>query len=469
MGSFGITRIGDVMENVHDDVVELIGNTPIVRLNRIKPASGATLYAKLEYLNPGSSIKDRIALQMILDAERDGTLKPGGSIVECTSGNTGMGLALVGTVRGYRTILVMPDKVSSEKIKSLRAFGARVITTPTAVAPDDPRSYYSVARRISEETPNCFFANQYQNPSNPLSHENTTGPEIIRQMGDVLDAVVIASGTGGTITGIGRVVKRHRPEIQMVCVDPIGSIYYDFWRTGRIPPDPKTYMVEGFGEDFMPATIDFSMIDEVVQVSDKECFVMTRELTRKEGLFTGGSGGGAVAGALKWAEAHPDAKHVLILLPDSGSRYLSKVFDDQWLKENSFLEADQTAGTVADVLAGTNHNLISVSTADGVQDVIALMKRHGVSQIPVLDEGDLVGMITEIRLLQAMLDDPANVDRPVKELVEKHYEEVATDTPISRLSRIFSDGKVAVVKDGSRATAILTQIDLIDYLADAST
>lgn len=456
------------MQNLFDDVITLIGNTPIVRLNRLRPDNGASLYAKLEYVNPGSSVKDRIALQMIADAEADGRLKPGGTIVECTSGNTGMGLAMVGTVKGYKTILVMPDKVSGEKIKALRAFGARVITTPTAVSPEDPRSYYSVARRISEETPNCFFANQYENQSNPLAHEKTTGPEIWRQMGEELDAVVIASGTGGTISGIGRVLKKHKPSIKMVCVDPVGSIYFDYWQTGKVPSLFKTYKVEGFGEDFMPGAMDFSLVDEVVQVSDKECFLAARELTRKEGLFTGGSGGGAVAGALKYAKAHPEARVILTLLPDSGSRYLSKVYDDHWLKENSFLDEDDRHGTVSDLLERRRQPLVTASPADGVQSIIALMKKHGISQIPLTEGGAMSGMITELRLLKAMLEDPANVDRPVKELAEPSYAVVHPETPVARLSPIFAEGNVAVVEENGRPSAVITQIDLIDYLAAAT-
>ena len=453
------------MKNVHQDIISAIGNTPIVRLNHFRTESGAALYAKLEYLNPGSSIKDRIAVQMIEDAEAQGLLKPGGTIVECTSGNTGMGLAMVGAVKGYRTILVMPDKVSSEKIKALRAFGARVITTPTAVSPDDPRSYYSVARRISEETTNCFFANQYHNPSNPRAHERFSGPEIWEQMGADVDAVVIATGTGGTISGIARVLRRHKPSIKMVCVDPVGSIFYDYWRTGVVPDLFKTYKVEGFGEDFLPSTIDFKMIDEVVQVSDKECFLTARELTRKEGLFTGGSGGGAVAGALKWAKAHPEARVILIILPDSGSRYLSKVFDDQWLAENSFLDDEARLGAVRDLLGRRRTPLVTAPCTAHVQEIVALMKQHGISQIPLLDREKMVGMITELRLLKTMLDDPASVDRPVRELAESAFELVTPDTPISRLSQIFTDGNVAIVQEDARPTAVITKIDLIDYLA----
>jgi len=358
--------------------------------------------------------------------------------------------------------------VSSEKIKALRAYGARVITTPTAVSPDDPRSYYSVARRISEETPNCFFANQYHNQSNPRAHERFSGPEIWAQMGEALDAIVIATGTGGTISGIGRVLKQHKPSIKTVCIDPVGSIFYDYWRTGVVPDLFKTYKVEGFGEDFLPSTIDFKLIDEVVQVSDKECFMTARELTRKEGLFTGGSGGGAVAGALKWARQHPEARTILILLPDSGSRYLSKVYDDQWLKENSFLDDENRHGTVRDLLQRRAAPLITASCTSHVQEIVALMKQHGISQVPLVEDGRLAGMITEVRLLKTMLDDPASVDRPVKELAEPSYELVSPDTPVSRLSQVFSDHAVAIVQEGSTPTAVITKIDLIDYLARSS-
>ncbi len=452
------------MRPYYDNILELSGNTPIVKLNKLVPATGATLYAKLEYMNPGSSIKDRVAIQMVLDAEEAGLIKPGGTLVECTSGNTGMGLAIVGSVKGYRVVLVMPDKVSDEKIKALRAFGARVITAPTAVAPEDPRSYYSVARRIAEETDNCFFANQYQNQSNPAAHEKTTGPEIWEQMGGSLDAVVIATGTGGTITGIGRFLKKHNPSVRMICVDPEGSVFYDYWRTGRMP-EAHTYKVEGFGEDFIPGTIDFTFVDEVVQVSDKECFQGARDLTRKEGLFTGGSGGGAVAGAIKWADANPAARTILIILPDSGSRYLSKVYDDEWLKANSFLEDPTPTGNVADLLFARSRPLISARPSALVREIIALMDDHGISQVPLLEDGAMVGMITEKHLLDAILEDPAVVGRPVEELAGAEGVEVTPRTPIAELSRIFSEGKVAVVREGDRIAEVITTIDLVDFLA----
>ncbi|MBI4168382.1 MAG: pyridoxal-phosphate dependent enzyme [Acidobacteria bacterium] len=455
------------MSAIFESIAAAVGRTPLVRLNRIGKETGATFYAKLEYLNPGHSVKDRVAVQMIDDAERSGALKAGGTIVECTSGNTGMGLALVGAARGYRTIFVMPDKVSDEKIKALRAFGAKVITTPTAVAPEDPRSYYSVAHRIALETPNCFFANQYHNPSNPEAHFRTTGPEIWEQTKGAVDAVVIATGTGGTLTGIGRYIKARKPAVRMVLIDPIGSVLYDYFRARVINKTFKTYKVEGFGEDFVPTTLDIEMADDCYQVSDKECFLTARELTRKEGLFSGGSGGGAVCGALKFAREHPECRTIVVILADSGSRYLSKVYDDDWLRENSFLEGDEFFGRVRDIVEREKHRLVAASASDGIGKIIKLMKKHGISQLPVLDSDRLVGMISEVDLLNALLKNPGNVDRPVVELVDQNYALVPPDAPIHRLASIFSEGKVALVQQDNRITAVITKIDLIEHMAGA--
>ena len=456
------------MKHVYDDVGSAVGWTPLVRVNRVGRDTGATFYAKLEFVNPGSSIKDRIAVQIVEDAERSGRLKPGGTLVECTSGNTGMGLAMVGAARGYQTIFVMPDKVSDEKIKALRAFGAKVITTPTAVAPEDPRSYYSVARRISETTPNSFFANQYQNASNPEAHFRTTGPELWEQIGESLDAVVVATGTGGTLTGIARYIKPLKPSVQMVLVDPVGSIYYDYFKTGKAPRILKTYKVEGFGEDFIPGTIDLKLVDDVVQVSDKECFVVARELTRKEGLFGGGSCGGAMAGAIKFARAHPECRTIVVIMPDSGSRYLSKVYDDAWLRENSFLDEGELEGKVEDLLHSRPQRLFTAQAGDAIRTVIALMKEHGISQVPVLDGEELVGMLSESGLLGAMLADPAAAHRSVGQLTEPNYGLVEPSAPISRLSEIVSQGKVALVMEAGRLQGVVTKFDLIEYLAAVS-
>ena len=458
-------RTGRAGERVFDDIVAAIGHTPTVRLNRLGRDTGATLYAKLEYMNPGSSIKDRIAVQIIADAEQAGTLKPGGTIIECTSGNTGMGLAMAGTVRGYRTILVMPDKVSDEKIKALRAFGARVITTPTAVAPDDPRSYYSVAQRLNREIPNSFLANQYHNPSNPEAHYRTTGPEVWDAFGDRLDAVVIATGTGGTISGIGRYLKERKPSIRMVLIDPVGSILFDYFKTREVMKSFKTYKVEGFGEDFIPTSLNIDIVDDCYQVTDKECFLTARELTRKEGLFTGGSGGGAVCGAIKFAREHPECRTILVILPDSGSRYLSKVYDDDWLRENSFLDDEESFGRLSDLMERQEQTLITARPEDEVKMIIRLMKQHGISQLPVLEGDRLVGIISEGDLVQALLHDPEIINRPIEELVDQSYVVVPPDTPLTRLAAIFGEGKVALVVAEGKVRGLVTKIDLIDHMA----
>src|SRR5690606_30665514 len=309
--------------DVLDSVLGAIGETPLIRLNSVARGHEASVLAKAEFLNPGGSVKDRIGIAIVEDAERSGQLKPGGTIVEATSGNTGVGLAIAAAIKGYRTVFVMPDKMSDEKIQLLRAFGARVVVTPTAVEPDDPRSYYSVANRIVAETPNAILANQYHNPVNPEAHVQTTGPEVWRQTQGQVDVFVAGMGTGGTISGVGRYLKQQNPAVQIVGVDPVGSLLYEYFHTGKLG-EAVTYRTEGIGEDFVPSTTDFSVIDDVVQVDDRESFLMTRRLVREEGLFVGGSSGSAVAGALKYVEKAslgPD-KTVVVLLPDSGSRYL---------------------------------------------------------------------------------------------------------------------------------------------------
>src|SRR6266705_2525412 len=426
------------MKNVHDDVVAAIGRTPLVRLNHIGKETGATFYAKLEYLNPGNSVKDRIAVQMIEDAEKNGRLKPGGTIIECTSGNTGMGMAMV---------------------------GAKVITTPTAVSPEDPRSYYSVARRLNEEIPNSFFANQYHNPSNPEAHFRTTGPEIWEQVGERLDAVVVATGTGGTLTGIARYITPRKASVRYVLIDPVGSILYDYFKTRKVAAAFKTYKVEGFGEDFVPSSLDIEVVTDCYQVTDKECFMTARDLTRKEGLFSGGSAGGAVCGAVKFARDHPECRTIVVMLPDSGSRYLSKVYDDDWQRENSFLDEESTYGHLKDIVERQRrHPLITADAADGVLEIISLMKKHGISQLPVMDGGRLAGIISEVDLLNALLKDPDSVDRPVGDLVDQNYVLVPADSPVNRLVGIFTEGKVALVQEGDKITAVVTKIDLIDHM-----
>jgi cystathionine beta-synthase len=383
----------------YQNVLETIGNTPLVRLNRVAASVRCTVLAKLEFMNPGGSIKDRIGLNMIVAAEQEGRLKPGGTIVEATSGNTGVGLAIAAAIRGYKCVFVMPDKMSQEKVRLLRAFGARVVVTPTAVEPADPRSYYSVSKRIVAETPNSILANQYHNPMNPESHYRTTGPEIWQQTGGLIKAFVTGMGTGGTISGTGRYLKEKNPGVKIIGVDPIGSLLYDTWRMGRVPAEPflKTYKTEGIGEDFLPGATDMSVVDEIVQVSDKESMLMTRRLVREEGIFCGGSSGSAVAGLLKSpiVQAFGPDDLVVVILPDSGSRYLSKVFDDEWMREYGFLESAWGEARVADLLAIKHaRSLITASPSDRVREVINLMKTHDISQMPVLTDGKLVGMIS---------------------------------------------------------------------------
>jgi cystathionine beta-synthase len=324
------------------NVLEAIGNTPIVRLNQIGSDVPANLCVKLEYMNPGGSIKDRIGGWLIDDAVRRGVLKPGGTIVEGTSGNTGVGLAIAAAIKGFKCIFVMPDKMSVEKIRTLRAYGATVVVTPTAVDADHPDSYYNVSRRLAKETPGAVYLNQYDNLANRECHYATTGPEILRQMPEI-DAFVVGIGTGGTTCGVGKYLKEKKPACQVVAVDPVGSIVYDYFKTGQFNAKPKTYKIEGIGEDFIPKNYDLSVIDDMVQVEDKESFLMTRDLLTKEGIYAGISAGSAVVGAIRWARAQGDAvrgKNILIILPDSGNRYLSKVYNDDWMKDAGFLDRD---------------------------------------------------------------------------------------------------------------------------------
>lgn len=455
-----------MMKGAAASVVEAIGHTPIVRLNKVAAHVASDVFVKMEFMNPGGSMKDRVALNIIRDAERRGLLQPGGTIVEATSGNTGAGLAMIAATRGYKCIFVMPDKMSVEKIAALRAFGAKVVICPTAVEPDDPRSYYQVTKRIVAETPNSFHANQYHNPANPEAHYVSTAPEIWEQTGGELDVFVAGMGTGGTISGCGRYFKDRKPGFTVVGVDPIGSLYYDYVKTGRLTR-PFSYYVEGIGEDFLPSTMNLKLIDEIVRVDDKECFLMTRQLVRDEGIFCGGSCGAAVAGAIKYAESlGPVKKNILVLLPDSAQKYLSKIFDDKWMTENGFLEEPDPLGQVADLLrARKGREVITVSRGDSIGRCIGLLKEWGVSQLPVLDDGHLLGLVSEIDLLNYLLSHPGQLDHPLDELVEADYATVTPQTKVKLLRTIFNDAKVVFVLEGDQLAGVITKIDLIDYLA----
>jgi cystathionine beta-synthase len=459
--------------HVYDTILDAVGETPLVRLNSVTSNLPCTVLAKVESFNPGGSVKDRIGFSIIQDAEQSGRLKPGGTIVEATSGNTGVGLAIAAALNGYRSIFVMPDKMSQEKIMLLRAYGARVVVTPTAVEPEDPRSYYSVANQLVEETPNAILANQYHNPVNPRSHYETTGPEIWRQTRGRITHLVAGVGTGGTITGTGRYLKERNRHIKTIGIDPVGSILYELHRSGR-HSKADGYKVEGIGEDFLPGTTDLGVIDTMVQVSDKESFLMTRRLVREEGIFCGGSSGTAVAGAIKYGyDAHLEKDDVMvIILPDSGTRYLSKVFDDDWMRENGFLERAWIDYRARDIQeAKPAGELLLAKPDELVTEVVARLKEHGVSQLPVVTEsGQLVGLVSEIDLLNHMLSATRahEPDETIESMVDQNVPVVRPNVPLETLVGLFSEHSAVVISTGEEITGILTKIDILDFLATRS-
>ncbi|MBI4512047.1 MAG: pyridoxal-phosphate dependent enzyme [Deltaproteobacteria bacterium] len=455
-----------MMKGAVPNILEAVGRTPIVKLQKVARHVKADIFVKCEYLNPAGSMKDRVAMNIVADAERRGLLRPGGTIVEATSGNTGMGLAMVAAVRGYQCIFVMPDKMSQEKIASLKAFGAKVVICPTAVEPEDPRSYYCVSRRIVEETPGAFYANQYHNSANPDAHYVSTAPEIWEQTGGEIDVFAAGMGTGGTISGCGKYFRERKPGFKIVGVDPIGSLYYEYVKTGRLTK-PFSYYVEGIGEDFLPSTMNLKILDEIVRVDDKECFLMTRRLTRDEGIFCGGSSGAAVAGAIKYAEKTDKKENILVLLPDGASKYLSKIFSDDWMRQNGFLDEPDPLGTVADVLRKQKHRrVITASRGDSIRSVIGLMKEHGISQVPVLDKGRIVGLLAELDLLNHLVAAEGRLDGVIDGLVESDYATVTPATRVVLLKNIFNDAKLVVVQEGDTLAGIITKIDFIEYLAE---
>jgi cystathionine beta-synthase len=453
-----------VKPDVKQNILEAVGNTPLVRLNRVTQGIKPTVLVKCEFMNPGGSVKDRIGIAMIEDAERNGLIQSGGTIVEATSGNTGVGLALVAATKGYKMVFVMPDKMSNEKIQQLRAFGARVVITPTAVEPDDPRSYYSVSKRIAEQTPNALLLGQFWNPANPNAHYCTTGPEIWHQAGGKVDVFVAGIGTGGTISGTSRYLKEQNPSLMTIGVDPVGSIYTEYFNTRKFGT-AHSYKVEGVGEDFLPTTLDFNTIDDMVQVSDKEAFLMTRRLVREEGIFCGGSCGMAIAGTLRWIHDHDLGKDqtVVVMLPDSGSRYLSKIFSDDWMRENGFLDS----ASVNELVAQRNHRVITTSHNNTVGAVITCMNSNGISQMPVVaDDGKLMGLLSEVDLLNYLVNSDGTIDDQLCNLVNREVKIVWSDTPLNTLIEILSIDAAAVVVDSeNRPTGIITKIDIIDYLA----
>jgi len=460
------------MATDYPTLLELVGATPIVRLPKLSPAGGAEVLAKLEYLNPGGSVKDRIGLPMIEAAEREGKLRPGGTIVEPTSGNTGVGLAIGAAIKGYRCIFVMPDKMSQEKIALLRAYGAEVVITPTAVEHDSPESYYSVSDRLAEEIPGGYKPDQYSNMANPEAHYALTGPEIWEQTdGGDIDAIVVSVGTGGTISGVGRYFKERKPEVLIVGADPEGSVY-----TAKADGDLHPYLVEGIGKDTWPQTMDPKVVDEWVRVSDRESFRWARRLAREEGILAGGSGGTSVFAAVQIAERLGPGKRVLTMIPDSGRNYLSKFFDDNWMLEHGFIERQSPLPTVAEVLRAKHGDdvpaLVTISAHQKVGEGIDTMQRYGISQLPVVRDGeceslaDVIGSLQDRALLERVFTNPDVLHEDVANAMQPPLGAVEGSSTVDEVFATLTGGMNAVVvaRDG-KPVGVLTRSDLLEFLA----
>ena len=453
----------------YDSVLDTIGWTPLIRLNRVTRGMRTPVYGKAEFFNPGGSVKDRIGLPIIERAEREGRLKPGGTIVEGTSGNTGVGLAIAAALKGYKCIFTMPDKMSQEKVRLLKAFGAEVIVTPTAVAPDHPDNYVMMAKRIAEETPNAILANQFYNDANPDAHYATTGPELWEQTAGRITHFMAAAGTGGTITGVGRYLKERNPKIRIIAGDPHGSILAELWRSkGKHKIDGAPYKVEGIGQDKLPGTLDLSLIDDFRTVSDRDSFAMARRLTREEGLFVGGSSGLIAHLALQVAREidDPDA-FVVTFLCDTGERYLSKLFNDEWMRENQLLEPDRiTLGDLLDEKGdGAPATLVSAAPGQLVRQALGLMRLHDVSQLPVLDEGQCVGSVTEYALTQRGLESSRFLDATVGEIMDEPFPVVDASQSVDAITKLLSKTSPALlVREGGRLAGIVTRSDVLQFV-----
>lgn len=451
------------------NILEAVGRTPLIRLNRISAGLKPQMYVKAEHLNPGGSVKDRIAITMIDEAERRGDLRPGGTIIEGTSGNTGMGLALVAAVRGYKTIFTITDKQSQEKINLLKALGAEVIVCPTAVEPEDPRSYYSVAKRLAAEVPNSYYPNQYDNQDNPKAHYEMTGPEIWEDSDGKITHFVAGMGTGGTLSGIGRYLKEKNPQIKIIGVDPIGSLYHEFFHKGTVGR-AATYVVEGIGEDIFPTTMHFDVLDDCIQVTDRDCFLTARQIARQEGIFAGGSSGAAMWGALQAAKKLSEKDFMVVLIPDTGRQYLSKVFNDEWMRDNRYL------GTAVKVSAKEcvstkrkMRDLQFVSPGDSALVAMSKMEEMDISQLPVFENGVPLGSITEDRLVSLVLHGHDLKTTPVREIMEPSFPVVDPDTTIDQITELLRGETPAVfVKMSEKKFEIITKYDVVHTIAGLS-
>jgi cystathionine beta-synthase len=454
------------MKRVYRNISEAVGNTPLVRLNRVAAGIKAAVYAKVEYLNPGGSIKDRIAFAMLEDAEKSGRLKPGGTIVEATSGNTGAGLALAAAIKGYRAIFTMPDKMSQEKVRMLKAYGAEVIICPTAVPHDSPESYHSVADKLVKETPNAILANQYFNPENPGAHYRTTGPEIWEQTEGKLDYFVCGVGTGGTISGAAKYLKEKNPAIKVIGADPAGSALREhFYTRNLIHGQP--YKVEGIGQEIIPGTLHWEYVDEVYTVGDKESFLIARRLAREEGMLVGGSSGSAAFVALKVARELPADKILVVILPDTGKYYLSKFYSDEWMKENRFLDIERA---LVHNLLNAKHKglpaLVSISPSETVRDALKTMETNNISQLPVIEDGKSIGSLEESALMGRILENASLIDQQVRAVMEPSFPIIQHDDTLEHTKYLLARRYPAIlVQEHGQLVGIITKSDLIDFMA----
>jgi cystathionine beta-synthase len=450
----------------HNNILEAIGNTPLVKLNKVVDDSCATVLVKCEFMNPTGSIKDRMALHIINDAEKRGLLKPGGMIVENTSGNTGLALAMVAAVKGYRCVFTMPDKMSAEKINMIKSFGAEVVVTPTDVAGDSPEHYVNTAKRIAKETKDSFYVDQYHCSANVDAHYHSTGAEILEQTEGKLDYFVAGTGTGGTISGVGRYMRENAPHVKMVGVDPIGSVHYDLFHTGKLV-EPAIYKVEGIGEDIKCEALDLSVIDDMRQTNDKQAFLMARSLIREEGLFCGGSSGAIVHGAVELAKEIGPGKTIVTVLTDSASRYISKFLSDAWMKDHGFLSPISGLGVVRDMLQYRTQKLITTTETETLGSLIDRLKSNGISQLPILDtSGTPIAMVHEMDILHGLQSGKVNYDSKASTIAHPIRNIVTPNSALEDLYQIFDAAEVAVCVDKGELKGIISKIDMIDYMME---